>query len=167
MTFDEWAQRHPAAAAELTQVTAMSGAVQEDAGTDEAWAQQNVRFQVPKAGGLVWRNNVGATPAMLQSHCPKCHFHFEVPQRIIRYGLANDSHQLNEIIKSADLIGIMPRLITDQMVGSTIGQFMAVECKHPGWSYSGKGREGAQQAFLALVASKGGIAQFSTGEIYL
>ena len=167
MTYDDWALRHPAAALELTQVTAAAPATDAPAGDDEAWAQHQVRFRVPRAGGLIWRNNVGATPAVVEAHCPKCHLNFEIKQRIIRYGLANDSHQLNDIIKSADLIGVMPRLITQEMVGATIGQFIAVECKHPSWKYSGKGREGAQQAFLALVAAKGGIAQFSTGEVFL
>lgn len=167
MTFAEWALRHPVAALELVHVTAAAPATEEPAGSDEAWAQQNVRFLVPRAGGLIWRNNVGATPAMLQTNCPKCNFYFEKPQRIIRYGLANDSHQLNEIIKSSDLIGLRPVLITAAMVGSTIGQFMAIECKHPGWSYTGKGREVQQQAYLSLAASKGAYACFSTGELHL
>ena len=43
----------------------------------------------------------------------------------------------------------------------------SIECKHPAWNYTGKGREQAQQAYLSLVASKGGIAQFSTGDAYV
>lgn len=166
-TYADWAQRHPQAALELTQITAAAPAGDEEQGTDEAWSQQQARFQVARAGGLVWRNNVGATPAKVDAHCPKCHLKFEVNQRVIRYGLANDSAQLNEVFKSSDLIGVVPRLITPEMVGGTIGQFLAIEAKRPGWNYTGKGRETGQQAYLSLVASKGGIAQFSTGEVYV
>ena len=166
MIYSEWLQRYPEAAQALTQVTAMCKPGEGDY-NDEAGAQQNARFVVGRAGGLVWRNNVGATPAVVKAHCPKCQFNFEIKQRVVRYGLCNDSHQLNDMFKSADLIGVMPRLITPQMVGSTIGQFLAVEVKTPGWSYKGAGREVQQQAYLSLVASKGGIAQFSTGEVYL
>lgn len=168
MTYSEWAQRHPQAAAELAQVTAQQTAMipYDESGT-EAYAQQQVRFKVARAGGLIWRNNVGATPAKVDAHCPRCRLDFEVKQRVIRYGLANDSHQLNSVIKSSDLIGVMPQMITSGMVGSTIGQFIAIECKRPGWHYTGKGRETAQQAYVALVAGKGGFARFSTGEIIL
>ena len=170
MMYEEWLRRYPEAAQALTQVTAMCKPGESDgerAYDDEAGAQQNARFAIGRAGGLVWRNNVGATPAKVDAHCPKCHFHFEIKQRIIRYGLCNDSPQLNAIFKSSDLIGVMPRLITQQMVGSTIGQFIAVEVKTPDWVYKNKGREVQQQAFLTLVANKGGNAQFSTGEVYL
>ena len=166
MNYEEWASRHPVAAAELTQVTAMCKPGDGD-GDDEAWAQQNARMVIARAGGLSWRNNVGATPAKIQYQCGKCNFRGEIPQRIVRYGLCNDSHQLNGMFKSSDLIGVMPRQITQQMVGSVIGQFIAVEVKTPNWQYKGKGREVQQQAFLSLVASKGGIAQFSTGEVWL
>lgn len=167
MTYNEWAQRHPQAAAELAQVTAQQASAAPASGFDESYAQQQARFAISRAGGLSWRNNVGATPAKVEAHCPKCRFHFEIQQRMVRYGLANDSHQLNSVIKSSDLIGVMPRLITPELVGTTIGQFIAVECKRPGWHYTGKGREAQQQAFLAVVSGKGGITQFSTGEVIL
>ena len=166
ISYEEWLQQYPEAAQALTQVTAMCKPGDGD-GDDEAWAQQNARMVIARAGGLSWRNNVGATPAKVEYKCGKCGFHGEVPQRIVRYGLCNDSHQLNAMFKSSDLIGVMPRLITPQMVGSTIGQFLAVEVKTPNWNYKGKGREVQQQAYLSLVASKGGIAQFSTGEVWL
>lgn len=166
MQYNEWLQRYPEAAQALLQVTATPKHC-DAKGEDESWAQQNARFVIARAGGLAWRNNVGATPAKVEAHCPKCHFDFEVPQRMLRYGLCNDSHQMNEVFKSSDLIGIVPRLITNRMVGSTIGQFLAVEVKKPSWQYKGKGRELQQQAYLSLVAGKGGIAQFSTGEVFL
>ena len=105
-------------------------------------------------GGHAWRNNVGATP----SRCPECN----TRQAPVRYGLANDSARLNERIKSSDLILAIPRRIGPEHVGTLIAQFGAIECKRPGWEYTGQGREPGQAAWLALVASLGGYATFTT-----
>lgn len=128
-------------------------------GKSEAWAQQQDRLTVARAGGMAWRNNVGATP----TKCPDC----GAKQRPIRYGLANDSHQLNEKIKSSDLICAIPRLIVPEMVGTTIAQFGSIEDKRPGWTYAGTEHEQAQAAWLALVSRIGGFATFSTGNVKL
>jgi hypothetical protein len=53
------------------------------------------------------------------------------------------------------------------MVGSVIAQFAAIEVKRPGWIYTGTGREKAQANWLALIASLGGYAIFSTGDVEL
>ena len=115
----------------------------------EAALQKRVRLQYAEMGILLWRNNVGAC----------------VDERgnYIRYGLANESKQMNRRIKSSDLIGINPIVITNAMVGLTIGQFIALECKHPGWIYKGVDQEMAQQNYINLVKSKGGYATFITG----
>lgn len=156
-----WAARHPAAAAELNMVLGSLNPVTPEggAGKSEAWSQQQDRFRIAKAGAYSWRNNVGATPAK----CPVC----KTPQQPTRYGLCNDSHQLNEKLKSSDLILAIPRLITPAMVGSTIAQFGSVEEKAPGWHYTGQGREVAQAAWLTLISSIGGFAAFSTGNVEL
>lgn len=166
--YDEWAAMYPDAAidlAKLTQdLTEPSG--QPKSGTESA-AQQQIRMAIARLGGLAWRNNVGATPAKTKHICPRCSFVFEETQQPVRYGLANDSAKMNERIKSADVIGILPRIVTLEDVGATIGQFIAIEAKAPGWEYRGGGREAAQMAFLSLVQRKGGKAQFSTGEVQL
>ncbi len=136
-------------------------------GRSEAWSQQQDRLAIARYGALAWRNNVGATPASEAVICPACRFHFRLKKRPVRYGLANDSAKLNAAMKSSDLILCIPRRITPAMVGSTIGQFGAVECKRPGWRYTGKGPEEAQQAYLTLVAKFGGFATFSTGDLQL
>lgn len=161
MTYNEWAARHPLAAAELQQVIgAATAPVATDAhGKSEAWAQQQVRLKVAHAGGLSWRNNVGATP----SRCPGC----GARQQPVRYGLANDSAKLNERIKSSDLICAIPRLIRPQDVGRTIAQFGSIETKRPGWRYTGAKQESGQAAWLALIERIGGFATFSTGDIEL
>lgn len=160
MTYQEWKGRYPLAAHALGLVFADCGPTSEEAdGKSEAWAQQQVRLKSAHAGALSWRNNVGATPAK----CPDC----KAPQRPVRYGLANDSSKLNGKIKSSDLILAIPRLITQDMVGTTIAQFGSVETKRPGWVFTGLDREVAQLAWLELVAKNGGFATFSTGDIKL
>jgi hypothetical protein len=117
----------------------------------EARTQQDIRIAAAKHGAALWRNNVGATPATEKHVCPRCNHQFETRRVPVRYGLANESHKLNEQIKSADLIGITPRLITPPMTGGIIGQFTSIEVKPEGWKYSGTGREQAQRAWLDLV----------------
>jgi len=156
-TYADWAQAHPIAAAALTRILCTDAT--HHRGGSEALVQQRVRISVADQGAMAWRNNVGATPA----RCPDCN----APQVPIRFGLANDSSRLNKRIKSSDLIGCIPRTITPAMVGTTIGQFAAIECKRAGWKYTGTDREAGQAAWLALISRLGGFARFTTGEIEL
>ncbi len=104
-----------------------------------------------RVGGRLWRNNVGA--GKLENG------------EFMRWGLCNESAATNKLIKSSDLIGIKPVTITQEMVGTVIGQFWAVETKPEDWDYSGKGRELAQKVFLELVKQFGGCSEFNnTGE---
>ena len=114
----------------------------------ESAVQQEIRIAASRRGERLWRNNVGAIK--------------NNNNRLIRFGLANESSSVNEIIKSSDLIGITPHVIVNTDVGHTIGIFTSVEVKKPGWKYTGKGREKAQLAWLNLVISLGGRAQFAT-----
>lgn len=117
--------------------------------TSEAYAQSQVRLEAPAKGVTLWRNNVGVLT--------------DINGRPVRFGLANDSKQLNEVLKSSDLIGWRPVLITPAHVGTTIAQFVSRECKEPGWIYRGTDREVAQKAWLDLVAGAGGDSAFATG----
>lgn len=117
--------------------------------SSEAAVQNVVRLEASKSGGRLWRNNVGV--AVDERGIP------------IRYGLCNDSKALNNQIKSSDLIGILPIVVTSAMVGHTVGIFIAREVKHPGWVYTGTARERAQLKFLEIVAGLGGNASFATG----
>lgn len=153
----QWAARHgisEAALADLSATLAGQCAPPVHRGRavelNEAGVQRLVRLEAARAGVLLFRNNVGA---LLDAR--------GVP---VRYGLANESARQNAAIKSADLIGIRPVLIGPQHIGQTIGQFVSREIKAPGWRYSGTGREPAQQAWAALIASKGGDACFASGE---
>src|SRR5688500_7343546 len=68
----------------------------EGEGKSEAWAQTQVRLEASRKGIKLFRNNVGVLP--------------NENGRPVRYGLCNDSPQLNKMLKSADLIGIAPRV---------------------------------------------------------
>lgn len=82
--------------------------------------------------------------------------------RPVRFGLANESKKLNEVFKSSDLIGVLPTLITQDMVGQTIGVFVAVEVKKEGWKRNLKDkREAAQENFISFVNKKFGRAGFA------
>ncbi|RZJ26199.1 MAG: hypothetical protein EOO54_03790 [Haliea sp.] len=119
-------------------------------GTSEAAVSNRLRIAVSQAGHRVFRNNVGA---LLDDR--------GVP---VRYGLANDSRQMNERIKSADLIGWRRLLILPQHVGQHVAQFYSLEAKEVGWTYSATKHEQAQLAWAQLVNGAGGYARFSTSE---
>lgn len=96
---------------------------------------------------ILWRNNVG---------CFMNKF-----GRPIRYGLNNISKKANDEYKSSDLIGIKKLVITQDMVGKTIGVFVAREVKKEGWKYTDTEAEKAQKRYIDLVNSMGGDACFA------
>lgn len=112
----------------------------------EAALQAKLRLEAAQRGAALWRNNSGAC--------------LDQNGRMIRYGLGNDSKKLNNVWKSADLIGITPTVVTPDMVGQTLGVFTAIEVKAPGWKFTGSDREQAQQRFLTDVTGLGGIGRF-------
>lgn len=79
----------------------------------------------------------------------------------IRFGLANDSKALGDVLKSGDLIGWRPVVITPDMVGKTLAQFVSVENKSEGWTPQPNDKhEIAQRKWAELVNSEGGYAVF-------
>lgn len=120
------------------------------AGESEAAIQNRIRLEAGRKGMRIWRNNVGAC--------------MDENENFIRYGLCNDSKQMNDAIKSSDLIGIKPVLIGPEHAGLVLGQFMAREVKPGSWKFTGTDREQAQLKFLELVASLGGDAAFANSE---
>jgi len=147
-----WAQRHGITPEALTELRAVLASAIPSTNTDatgsEAAAQQRIRLEAPHHGVRLLRNNVGAVTTDDGRH--------------IRYGLANESTAMNQAIKSADLIGITPVTITPAMVGGFLGVFTSIECKRPGWKYSGSPREVAQLSWAEVVIGLGGFAQFAT-----
>lgn len=148
----EWQRKHGITAEALADLVTMVGldVPRSSKGTPEARVQDEARLLASKMGWRLFRNNVG----VLKDERG-------VP---VRYGIANDSPAMNKRIKSSDLIGIRPVVITQDMVGSTIGQFVAREVKKAGWKYKGTEHEQAQLAFGTLIIGLGGDFKFWSGE---
>lgn len=153
----EWAQRWGVpwqAVNDLRQMMGLDGTpatATTPQADSEAGVQNLVRLEAGRKGVKLWRNNVGA-------------FERADGGGFIRFGLANDSAALNEKVKSADLIGIRPVVITSEYMGSVIGQFVSREIKAPGWVYKDTKREKAQKKWAEIVIAAGGDAGFCTGE---
>jgi hypothetical protein len=148
----QWAARHGVTAQALHELQALFGmhgaqATAHD-GESEAATLTRVRLEASRQGVALWRNNVGAG--------------YMQDGSFIRWGLANESAKMNKVIKSGDLIGIRPVVVTSAHVGHTIGQFVSREVKRPGWQYGGTEREVAQLAWTQFITSKGGDACFTT-----
>lgn len=119
-----------------------------EAETPEAIVQQRVRLEAPRRGYQLFRNNSGAGKLENGS--------------FVRWGLGNDSKKTNDVIKSADLIGMYSFVIGPEHMGQRIAQFASVECKRTDWRY-GSGEEfEAQNNFRLLVLARGGRAMFAT-----
>ena len=116
--------------------------------SSEAAVQQNIRLQASEQDDLLWRNNQGAC--------------YDESGRLIRYGLGNDSAQVNKRIKSSDLIGITKIVVTPEMVGQVIGVFTAIEVKASTWKLRPNDeRVAAQKRFIDVVREYGGRAGFA------
>lgn len=152
MSLEAWAIRHriPAAAlAELRAILLPPDVGVAVPGTSEAAVQTQVRLEASRLGGRLFRNNVGA--GVLQDGS------------FVRWGLCNDSAQLNKIVKSSDLCGIIPVTITPAHVGSTFGRFLCREVKEAGWKWRGTEREVAQARWIEMINALGGDAGFAAG----
>jgi hypothetical protein len=149
----QWALRwglHPQAVDELRAILGASAPDETPVAgpfKSEAAVQQQVQLRAAARGARLWRNNVGCCE--------------DRTGRMIRYGLANQTANINRVFKSSDLIGITPLVVTPPMLGSTVGVFTAAECKAPGWKYRDTDeRAVAQLAFINFIVSRGGIARF-------
>ena len=154
MNLNQWAIKHGVPHAALEELRQIMGVgdepVEPGEGLSEAANQANIRLEASRKGLRLWRNNVGVL--MNEDGVP------------VRYGLCNESKRMNEVVKSSDLIGIRKVLITLDMVGNTIGQFVAREVKESVWHYTGTEHEVAQLNFIQLVNSYGGDARFANRE---
>lgn len=114
----------------------------------ESTNQNQIRLSAAKQGVTLWRNNNGA---------------FEDKNgRWVRYGLANESKKISKHIKSSDLIGVKPVIVTPEMIGKIIGVFTAVEVKSSNWRYNPNDeRTIAQQNYINVVWQNGGLGGFA------
>lgn len=154
MEFIEWAKRHNISLKALSELEEILGtkraALKKEYLISEKDLQEKIKLEASKKGARLWRNNVGAT--------------YTENKQFIRFGLANESSYVNQKIKSSDLIGIRPVLITEIHLGKILGQFMCREVKKPGWKFTGNEREQAQLMWLLLINSLGGDAKFATDD---
>ncbi len=153
MALEDWATKWaipPAALDDLRHMlTDQSRVPPPIKGGSEAAMQVELRLEAARTGVYLYRNNCGVLPDARG-----------VP---VRFGLANESKAENAHIKSADLIGWRPVVITQAHVGSTIAQFVSREVKHHGWRWRGDDHEQAQLRWATLVLASGGDAAFATG----
>ena len=106
--------------------------------TSEAVVSDTIRIQAARVGCVLLRNNSGVM--------------IDATGRHVRFGLGNDSKQINAVRKSPDLIG-----------WTCHGLFIAVETKHAGWRFNASHPdEVAQLAFLEWIMRSGGIGCFAT-----
>lgn len=115
----------------------------------EAQASKEILVDASRHGVKLFRNNVG----VLQDETG----------RPVRYGLANESPQMNQAIKSSDFIGWESVVIRPDHVGTCIARFVAREAKHGEWRYRGDKHETAQKRWLDMITLAGGNAKFATG----
>lgn len=103
----------------------------------ESHVDSLVMLEAAEKNVTLFRNNVGACQ--------------DKTGRLIRYGLANESKEMNSRIKSPDRVGWRSIVITQDMVGTTIAQFTMREIKAASWT----GRtlsphEQAQASFMIM-----------------
>ena len=109
----------------------------------ESTIGKKIQVALSKAGARVWRNNVGLA---------------WVGRDIIHIGpdvIIKDARPFRGGLceGSSDYIGLVPKIITQDMVGKKIAVFVACEVK------TKRGRASiAQTAFIAAVNAAGGIA---------
>lgn len=76
---------------------------------------------------------------------------FTIKGRKITYGLGRGT---------PDLIGIRPVIITPEMVGKKMGQFVGIETKNPNWKFRNTEHEKEQLKHIELINNLGGLAGF-------
>jgi len=112
--------------------------------TPEHALQNTIRLEAAKSPNLIlWRNNVGEG---WQGDSQRSGDTVLIKNaRVLHAGLCKGS---------SDLIGIRKITVTQEMVGATIGQFVALEVKMPG-----KKVLKDQQNFLGVIESFSGFSK--------
>lgn len=155
MVFENWCIDWgvpPEAVADLRKRIVDTVAQPKRKGDSEAAIANHARYDFcVSTGGVLYRNNRGAAK--------------DEYGNFMRFGLANETKAMGEVLRSGDDIGIRPVRVTHEMVGHTIGQFVSREYKKAGWRYRGSKHERAQLAWANLVNSLGGDARFITGKV--
>ncbi|QHJ81688.1 MAG: hypothetical protein [Bacteriophage sp.] len=152
LTLLEWQRKHGITAEALADLADIVSLTVEAGDTDgsEKSVQDEARLLISKKGGRAFRNNKGVLPDKRG-----------VP---VRFGLCNDTPEMGKRLRSSDLIACVPIEITQEMVGTVIGQFTAIEVKKRGWHYTATEHEQGQLRFGELIIGLGGDFKFYNGE---
>ena len=146
MTLDEWAAKWRVPEQALKELCDIQSLIAPTPGDKSERAVQSlVRMEAARRGIHLFRNNVGAGTLDNGS--------------FLRWGLANDSAAVNRVVKSADLIGIAPRVILPSQVGQTVGVFVSREVKRA----KGGVTSPAQIRWATLINKLGGDAKIVNG----
>lgn len=115
----------------------------------EAELQEQIQLEGPHFHCVLERNNSGQLETK--------------DGRVVRFGLGNRSKKHAEKMRSSDLVGITSIVVTQEMVGSIIGVFTAVEVKAPDWNPAKKldAHETAQKNWINWVIVRGGLGGFA------
>lgn len=152
-TVTAWAKKHNVskeALEDLYQMLVPPVNVSSNDPRSESHVDSLVMLEASQKDVVLFRNNVGACK--------------DERGRLIRYGLANESKKMNEKIKSSDRIGWRRVLITQDMVGHTIGQFVMREIKKSAWTGKTLSKhEQAQADFMLMGLLAGCDASFANG----
>lgn len=127
----------------------------------ETVIQNKIRCRLSELGILTFRNETGMGYGhsfikmalnFIKSSNPALYYKVNsiIQKGIIKFGFGQGS---------SDLIGIKEVLITPEMVGQKIGQFVALETKKPNHKTDKKRLE-QQTNFINMIKSKGGLAGF-------
>ena len=113
----------------------------------EAAVSAEITMELSRRGSRVFRNNSGAVTTDDGRH--------------VRFGLGNISAKINKSVKSSDLIGITPVIITQDMVGKQLGVMLSIEVKNSTWKRdTNDPHQNAQQKWIDIIKSLGGIGGF-------
>jgi len=114
------------------------------------------RIEITRQGGRLFKNAQGSGwvgGKTLKTEPWSTGLHVElVGARRVKFGVQNPG--------GSDLIGWRPLVITADMVGQTVAQFLAVEAKTPSYDRASVD----QKRFLSQVASAGGSAMIARQE---
>jgi hypothetical protein len=95
--------------------------------------------------GMAWQGRITEEQTMVDKNGAPVHVVELAAARRVNYGLARGS---------SDLVGWRPLVITEDMVGQTVAQFVSVECKTKAYSRT----TDEQDIWLGQVAQSGGAA---------
>lgn len=148
MTLEDWQKLWALPAIAIQQLQELTAATSTPSDErSESFAASECRLALSHYKVIQMRNNVGVLE--------------DVNGTPVRYGLCNETKQMNQVMKSSDDVNILPYVVKPQDVGRKLGIFLGVEHKKPNWVYTGKGRETAQLTFQRMVRSAGGVALFA------